>query len=116
MCSSDLKNSVKSGTKQLSEILGQIYNIEDKKNTLNEKCPVIDFLFNKNIFSNGGHSKKRIRIYTIKSFLTIESTQYRKGKSVPQVDCILNKTLISTYGTTFEKKTNINTIKIDILF
>lgn len=47
----------------------------------------------------------------LKQIYSIEDNQYRKGKSVPQVDCIFNKTLISTYGTTFEKKTNIYTIK-----
>ena len=40
----------------------------------------------------------------------IESKQYKKGGKVPQVDFLFNKIYIPTSGT-FDKKTNINTIK-----
>lgn len=60
-------------TNKLGEILGQIYNIECKQHKKGSKVSVIDNLyFIKNKYPNGDTFDKLTRIYTIKSFLTLE--------------------------------------------
>ncbi|MDY5211107.1 hypothetical protein, partial [Intestinibacter sp.] len=59
---------VKITTNKLAELLSQIYNIESKQM---KECNGLDFLFNKNINPNLLHGK-RIKINTIKNFLTLE--------------------------------------------
>lgn len=59
---------VKITTNKLAELLSQIYNIESKQM---KECKGLDFLFNKNINPNLLHGK-RIKINTIKNFLTLE--------------------------------------------
>ena len=55
-------------TKEIREKLNEIYNIKSKKYT---ECPAVDFLFNK-IYNPTTGQNKRINVYTIKSFLTLE--------------------------------------------
>ena len=59
---------VKLTTNKLGELLSQIYNIENKQL---RDVTGIDFLFNK-ICNPNGVTKKPIRVYTIKNFLTLE--------------------------------------------
>jgi hypothetical protein len=59
---------VKITTNKLGELLAQIYNIESKKY---KECPGLDFLFNK-IYNPIPGQNKRINVYTIKNFLTLE--------------------------------------------
>ena len=59
---------VKLTTNKLGELLNQIYNIESKQVS---DCTGLDLLFNK-IYNPIGVQSKRIRVYTIKSFLTLE--------------------------------------------
>ena len=59
---------VKLTTNKLGELLAQIYNIESKKY---KECPGLDFLFNK-IYNPIPGQNKRINVYTIKNYLTLE--------------------------------------------
>ena len=59
---------VKLTTNKLGELLSQIYNIDSKQL---RDVTGIDFLFNK-IYNPIGVTNKPIRVYTIKSFLTLE--------------------------------------------
>ena len=61
-------NGVKITTKEVGSKLNEIYNIESKKY---KECPQVDFLFNK-IYTSTSGQNKRINVYTIKSFLTLE--------------------------------------------
>ena len=59
---------VKITSKEIGNLLNQIYNIESKKY---KECPQLSFLFNK-IYNPSCATNKIIRVYTIKSFLTLE--------------------------------------------
>lgn len=61
-------SGVKITTNKLGELLAQIYNIESKKY---KECPGLDFLFNK-IYNPIPGQNKRINVYTIKNYLTLE--------------------------------------------
>lgn len=61
-------SGVKITTNKLGELLAQIYNIESKKY---KECPGLDFLFNK-IYNPISGQNKRINVYTIKNYLTLE--------------------------------------------
>lgn len=65
-------NGVKITTKEVSERLNEIYNIETIRTKNLSKLPPVDFLFNKIYNPTTGNLDKQIRIYTIKSFLTLE--------------------------------------------
>lgn len=59
---------VRKTPKEIGKILNEIYNIESKKY---KECPQLTFLFNK-IYNVSCGQGKRINVYTIKSFLTLE--------------------------------------------
>ena len=62
---------VKLTTNKLGELLAQIYNIEVNKPRNLSSGQGIDFLFNK-IYNPNPGPNKRINVYTIKSYLTLE--------------------------------------------
>ena len=55
-------------SKEIGALLSQIYNIESKQVS---DCTGLTLLFNK-IYNPSCVQSKRIRVYTIKSFLTLE--------------------------------------------
>lgn len=61
-------SGVKITTNKLAELLAQIYNVESKKY---KECPGLDFIFNK-IYNPIPGQNKRINVYTIKNYLTLE--------------------------------------------
>ena len=61
-------SGVKITTNKLAELLAQIYNVESKQVT---QVKGIDFIFNKIYYPNP-LTKKKIKINTVKGFLTLE--------------------------------------------
>ena len=60
---------VKITSKEIGNLLNQIYNIESKKY---KECPQLTFLFNK-IYKPSCGQGKRFNVYTIKDYLTLEN-------------------------------------------
>lgn len=94
-------------SKKISEILNQIYNIDNKKIKI---CPLLETLFYKNIIPKSGQNK-RINVYTIKSRIEIQdikkelaltssdlsleySIQRQKSKILNQLDSNIKEILL----------------------
>ena len=90
-------------TNKLSEILGQIYNIESKQYKKGSKVPPIDFIFNKIYNSNHGTFDKKTNIYTIKSYLTLEDVINQN--SLDELSLKVLKSIVKDRIESIEKET-----------
>ena len=100
---------VKLTTNKLGELLSQIYNIETMRT---KKVQGIDFLFNK-IYNSNPCTDKKIKINTIKDFLTLEDII--KQNNLDDLSLKVLKNLISQRIQEIEKDA-IEINKIDELF